>query len=119
MSRLLDIPQECQEVFRLFAGAVVERPEDFAESFTILLKYSSNPMLRLLESSEAQDLAYTILGYLPETTRDYVAERLANNERERQHVLQAIAQCQDVLRETIKAEIAKGNMPVAQLMRAG
>ena len=114
---MLDIPEECRQVFALFATAVVEKPDQFVEAFEILLRHSSDPMLRLLVDQSADDIAYTMLCYLPEEVRDEVAEYMAKNTDKRDYALSKVRECQATLRAAIQDQVKQGNKPVLQLMQ--
>lgn len=113
---MLDIPEECREVFGLFAMAVVEKPDEFVKAFEILLRHSSDRMLRLLAEKPAADVAYTMLCYLPEDVRDEVAKYMADNPDKRERVLAEVRDCQTTLKAAIQDRIKQGDKPVLELM---
>lgn len=131
--RLLEIPQRCRVVWGMFAEAVVEKLSqardnardadeqerllgEFVKSFEILLRHSSDDMLRLLAESRVEDLVYTLVCYLPESVRDPVSKYLAEHREQRTQIVDAFTMMQRGLNDTIRAEIEKGNMPVARAL---
>lgn len=115
---MLPIPDECKVVWGMFAAAVVEKPAEFMQAFEILLRHSSEAMLRLLASAAPDDLAYTMLCYLPEDTREQVARYIADNEQLRQQVLTNVRECQATLKAAIQDRIAQGDKAALTLLKS-
>lgn len=105
---IVDWPNYFREPWGLFAQAVCEKPEHFAEAFGVLLKYAEKDAIRLLVDAAPDDIATTILAYLPEQAQEKVTALLANDPALVERIREEIRGCQSSLRDACREVVASG-----------